>query len=42
MMLLESTENTMSKALLFLVYIPHTRALTYYQYLYVAIDYDGP
>ncbi len=31
-----------SKALAFLVYIPDARVLIYYQYLYGAIDVDGP
>ncbi len=31
----------MSKALSFLAYIPDTRVMTYYQYLYGAIDFDG-
>ncbi len=31
-----------SKALSLLVYIPYTRFLIHYQYLYGAIDVDGP
>ncbi len=31
-----------TKALWFLVYILDTRVLIYYQYLYGAIDVDGP
>ncbi len=31
-----------SNALSLLVYIPDTRFLIYYQYLYGAIDIDGP
>ncbi len=31
----------MSKALSLLAYIPDYRVMTYYQYLYGAIDFDG-
>ncbi len=31
----------MSKVLSLVAYIPDTRVITYYQYLYVAIDFDG-